>query len=229
MFTIAFLVSGCAYLYPAVEPIPGEYYNYDDSNSTLVLLLPGIGDSPASFVKQGTVGQVRACRPDANILGVDSHFAYFRAKTIIERLREDLIQPARDAGVREIWLLGVSLGGLGSLLYRQQHPDEVKAVIVMAPYLGEATDLDSYLSGDGDLQASIPPRFVSLWDGLTGDAARDPAITLAFGDNDKNHRQLQWLASLMDQSRVVRAPGGHNWGVWSRLWPEAMRRSGLCN
>ena len=229
ILAVALLVSSCAYIYPASKPIPGKYYHHNDSNSTLVVLLPGFGDSPSSFTKQGTVEQILACQPNSNILGIDSHFGYFRTSTIVKRLHEDIIKPANDAGLQNIWLLGVSMGGLGSLLYQQQYPDKVEAVVVMAPYIGEWDELSVYLTGDENLRKTINPQFIQLWDGLADIARTDPAITLAFGENDKFNKQLRWFASLLDESKVVETPGGHSWTVWDKLWPETLRRSGLCD
>ena len=124
---VAVLASSCVYLKTASTPVPSEYYNYDESNSTLVLLLPGLGESPANFVKYGTVEQIVNCQPAANILGVDGHFGYYRQASIVARLHEDIIVPARSAGISKVWLLGISLGGLGSLQYRQRYPDEIEA------------------------------------------------------------------------------------------------------
>ena len=99
----------------------------------------------------------------------------------------------------------------------------------MAPYIGEWDELSVYLTGDENLRETINPKFIQMWDGLTDIAQTDPAITLAFGENDKFNKQLRWLASLLDESKVVETPGGHNWTVWKKLWPETLRRSGLCD
>ena len=229
ILVVALLVSNCVFLFPASKPISSKYYNYDDSNSTLVLLLPGFGDPPTSFIKHGTVEQIIVCQPDSNILGVDSHFAYFRESIIVERIHEDIIKPARDAGIQKIWLMGISMGGLGGLLYRQQHPDEIEGVIVMAPYIGELDELTVYRTDPEKARESVNPEFSKLWDGLTNISIDGPSITLAFGENDKSNKQLQWFASLLDENKVVSTPGGHRWTVWKNLWPETLRSSGLCN
>jgi pimeloyl-ACP methyl ester carboxylesterase len=227
--TIAVLASGCVYLKTASTPVPSEYYNYDESNSTLVLLLPGLGESPANFVKYGTVEQISNCQPRANIIGIDSHFPYYRNAAIVARLHEDIIVPARQAGIRKIWLLGLSLGGMGSLLYWQQYPDEITAVIVMAPYLGEWDELRVYLNDRDSYLESPDKDLLELWDGLSNPPMAAPEITLAYGEADKFNQQQRWLASLLDRDNVITAPGGHRWTVWQTLWPEALRRSGLCD
>jgi pimeloyl-ACP methyl ester carboxylesterase len=227
--TIAVLASGCVYFKTASTPVPSEYFNYDESNSTLVLLLPGLGESPSNFVKHGAVHQIIACQPKANIIGIDSHFAYYHNASIVTRLREDIIVPARQAGVRKIWLLGISLGGMASLLYWQQYPDEIAAVIVMAPYLGEWDELELYLNDRNRFLESSNKDFLDLWDGLTNPPVSVPEITLAYGETDKFNQQQRWLAGLLDRDKVITTAGGHRWTVWQTLWPEALRRSGLCD
>ena len=131
------LSGGCHYLKRAEIPMSGEYFHYREDNRTLVVLLHGLGGESANFVNYRTVDQILECRPDANVYGADSHFGYYRERIIVERLRQDVIAPARARGITQIWLAGVSLGGFGSLVYRLDHADDVEGVILVAPYLGE--------------------------------------------------------------------------------------------
>ena len=223
------LASGCAFFRPAEVPIASEYYHYQPSNSTLIVLLHGRGGAATNFARYGAVEQIASCQPKANILGVDSHFGYYRERIIEERLREDIIKPARDNGTRQVWILGISMGGLGSLVYRQRYPEDIEAVILMAPYLGEWDELGEYVKNPQLARQSGDPDFVEIWDALTTIPVDNPAITLAFGEDDDNNNQHRWIASLLDDSRVVSGPGAHNWNAWSKLWPEALNRSGLCD
>ncbi|MDH3759437.1 MAG: alpha/beta hydrolase [Gammaproteobacteria bacterium] len=223
------VTAGCALLRPAAIPMTSQYYHYQESSSKLVVLLHGRGGSAGNFVKNGVVEQIRACQPEASIVGVDSYFAYYRERIIEERLREDVIKPALDAGVEQIWLLGVSVGGLGSLVYRLRYTDDIEAIILMAPYLGEWDELSVYAEDPQLAQATGDPDFIEIWDSVIDIPLDKPAITLAFGALDDNNRQHRWLAGLLDESRVVSGPGGHNWSSWKKLWPEALRRSGLCD
>ncbi len=206
-----------------------EYYHFHASNTTLVVLLHGRGGRAGNFVKYGAVEQIRDCQPKTNIVGVDSHFGYYRERIIEERLREDVIKPARAAGIRQVWLLGISMGGLGSLVYRSRYSDDIEAVILMAPYLGEWEELNDYARNPDLARASGDPDFIEVWDGVSATDLDNPAITLAFAEDDDNNRQHRWLASLLDDSRIVSGPGAHEWSSWRKLWPEALMRSGLCD
>lgn len=228
LVALASLAAGCALLKPTSVPITGEYYRYQPSNSTLIVLLHGRGGAASNFVKYGAVEQIAACRPGANILGVDSHFGYYRKRIITERLRTDIIKPARENGIRQVWIMGISMGGLGSLVYRQRYPDDIEAVILMAPFLGKWDELDLYMKNPQLARESGDPDYVGIWDALSTTSADDPAITLAFGESDDFNNQHRWLAGQLDAGKIVSGPGGHNWNAWQELWPEALSRSGLC-
>lgn len=221
--------AGCAFLKTAEIPMSSEYFHYQPSNRTLVVLLHGRGGSADNFVRYGAVEQIKRCQPEANIVGVDSYFAYYRDRIIEERLREDVIQPALDSGVNQVWIMGISMGGLGSLVYRLRYTDDIEAVILMAPYLGEWDELSVYAEDPQLARTNGDPDFLEIWESAAGIPVDDPAITLAFGEDDDNNKQHRWLASLLDENRVISGPGGHNWSSWKNLWPEALQRSGLCD
>jgi len=229
LVALATLAAGCALLKPTSIPIPSEYYRYQPSNSTLIVLLHGRGGAATNFVKYGAVEQIAACRPGANILGLDSHFGYYRKRIISERLRTDIIKPARDNGIRQVWILGISMGGLGGLVYRQRYPEDIEAVILMAPFLGKWGDLELYVNNPQRAREFGNPDYVAIWDALTTTSADEPAITLAYGESDDFNNQHRWLAGLLDPEKTVSGPGGHNWNAWQELWPEALNRSGLCD
>lgn len=225
---VALLLCGCHYLRPAELPLGGEYYHYREANTRLVVLLHGLGGNARNFVQYGTVEQLRACRPDANIYLANSHFGYYRERIIGERLRLDVIEPARAAGIDEVWLMGVSLGGFGGIVYSQLYPGEIEGIVLMAPYLGDWRDLEAYLANPEGYRESGDAEFADIWQWLESTPHSQPRLVLAFGEDDDFNRQHRWLASLMDPRQVVSGPGNHRWPVWQELWPEALQRSGLC-
>ena len=229
LMLLAALTSACALLRPAGVPIGSEYFHYEPSNSTLVVLLHGRGGKATTFVKYGAVDQIRACHPGTNILGVDSHFGYYRERIIEQRLRQDIIGPALKNGIDRVWILGISVGGLGGLVYRQNYPDDIEAVVMMAPYLGDWDELSAYLTTPPSAHDRLDPEFVDIWNRLSSTVNEPPWLTLAFADDDGFSHQHRWLAGLLGSERVASGPGGHNWNAWRKLWPEALQRSGLCN
>src|SRR5690625_7185109 len=71
------------------------------------------------------------------MLAADAHFRYYRERTFVQRLHEDIILPARQQGYQHIWLLGLSMGGFGAVLYCNEHPQMIDGLMFLAAYPGE--------------------------------------------------------------------------------------------
>ena len=127
---------------------------------TLIVLLPGAYDTPEDLVKQGFVSALRERHLPVDLLLVDAHTGYYTAREIVERLRSEIIVPARAQGYTRIWLAGISLGGYGSLLLAHAHAEMIDGLFIMAPFLGRR-----------DLPAAIKQAGgIAVWDGQWPDA-----------------------------------------------------------
>ena len=51
-----------------------------------------------------------------------------KVRQIVVEQEQDVLAPARAAGYRQVWLLGVSLGAFGALAHAAEHPDAVDGV-----------------------------------------------------------------------------------------------------
>jgi len=217
------LLTSCYYLQSTSIPIQTIHYQQqhtDEENKSarqLMVLLPGIGDRASVFDKYGVIDAVRATHPNMDVIAVDAHFKYYEARTIIDRLRQDIIKPALDAGYSEIYLGGTSLGGLGSLLYIKQYPDDINKIFILAPYLGDAQDYNYLIENTA---APKVQRDVNLWPWLTQlpDATKNK-IYLAYGTHDKFAVPNGLLADRLPQNHTVTLQGKHNWKTWAKLWP----------
>lgn len=223
------LLSGCYYLQNPSIPMENFSYpskngiNKNNSNRILMVLLPGIGDGAEKFYQHGVVAMIQRQHPDMDVIAVNAHFKYYQARTIIERLRTDIIKPARDAGYDEIYLGGISLGGFGSLLYLKQHPKDIAKVFIMAPYLGEEPDYQYLL--DNPSTTPLTPTEASIWPWLTNlsnDTKRK--IYLAYGTEDKFVKPNSLLANYISPEQTVVQHGKHNWKTWEQLWPELLSK-----
>jgi pimeloyl-ACP methyl ester carboxylesterase len=83
------------------------------------------------------------------VILADATFAYYREGNLIERLHDEVVAPALRAGYRKVWLTGASLGGMGALLYEQQHPGEMAGIVLFAPFLGDRSLLREIDSAGG--------------------------------------------------------------------------------
>lgn len=62
---------------------------------TLVVLIPGAYSTAEDFVTHGFVTEVRATRLTLDMVAVDAHRGYFDEGSLLDRLRADVIRPAR--------------------------------------------------------------------------------------------------------------------------------------
>jgi pimeloyl-ACP methyl ester carboxylesterase len=193
--------------------------------------LPGIGDEAKDFADWGFVDLVRARPWAADVLLVDAHYGYYADRTVLEQLRRDVLLPASASGYRAIWLVGISMGGLGALLYARQHPDDVRGVVAIAPFLGRQT-LVQEIAGAGGLArwtstVDATDEIGALWSWAHSQSGRSPAVPelfLAFGDSDIFAQAHRLLASSLPASNVLIARGGHRWPVWLDLWKQFLQR-----
>ena len=69
-----------------------------------------------------------------------------------------MIDPARREGKDNIWLVGFSMGGLGSLLYLREHPEYIEGVCLIAPFLGDEEIIEEIQAAGGVRSCASAPR-----------------------------------------------------------------------
>ncbi len=203
------------------------YQASTESSDTLLVLLPGLYDRPRDFNRAHFMDIARAASVPADLMTVNASYAYYRSRTILSRLQTDVIAPARRAGYQQIWLVGISLGGLGALLYLKAHPEDVAGVILMSPYLGE-TKLIDRIEASGSLTDWRPnpecgsDSICALWEWLREYSKQAPErrtpVLLGYGDRDRFAAAHRLLAEALGRQRTVTVDGGHDWGTWQQLW-----------
>jgi pimeloyl-ACP methyl ester carboxylesterase len=200
----------------------------------LVIFLRGKSGSHRLFEEQGLVQALQEAAPGVDIVAPDTHFGYFMARTVVDRLKQDVIDPAKEAGYRDIWLVGVSLGGLGSLLYSEAHPEDVSGVVLLAPYLGEARIIDEIQkSGLADWNPDTSQAKdwqVSLWRFLQRcqkDGFQKPPLLLAYGNQDRYGSGQDLLGECLPTDRVLVVEGAHDNPTFASAWSAILHSSQL--
>lgn len=190
----------------------------------LLIMLPGAADKPQDFVEQGFIRALRERNLTVDVAVVDAHMDYYFEHTIVERLHQDVVVPAREQGYEHICLLGVSLGGMGCLLYLREHAD-IDSVILLAPFLGSRGTIADVTKAGG-FQHWIPDsktddderKFLAWLQAYPFDDLALPKIYLGYGAEDRFAPASQLLAGLLPLPQVTAIPGGHDWRTWLALW-----------
>jgi pimeloyl-ACP methyl ester carboxylesterase len=209
-----------ARLLPVAAPLPTLRHGSPQGRAKeLLVFLPGIGDLPGDFKRNGFTEAAWLAGFSADVVETDMHLGYYLRETLVERLHEDVIRLARAQGYERIWLVGISLGGLGALLYARAHAEFLDGVVLLAPFLGHRNFIEN-------LRESGSPRPLSgaaedfqhaLWGWLAGHAPKPP-LYLGFGDADRFAPAHRLLAELLPKGHVFATRGGHDWTTWARLW-----------
>jgi pimeloyl-ACP methyl ester carboxylesterase len=118
-------------LIPAVSPMVSVDDDLKGRARCLVVFLPGVGDVATDFEDRGFVESPRARGLRVDVSSAQATLAYDTKGTVVQ-LGEDVVSPARR--YREAWRIGLSMGGLGTLLHAHDHPTEITGVLALAPF-----------------------------------------------------------------------------------------------
>jgi len=212
------LLPGCT---PATRvPLPVLSYPQTQQQANLLVILRGIGGDVSDFERLGAISAVRQRHLPFDVVVPDAHYGYYKKQILIERLYEDVILPAQKQGYQQIWLAGFSMGGLGSLLYVRERPEDIDGILLITPFLG----------WDGVIHEVKDSGGVATWQPGAFDAKEDwqrmlwswikdyqqqptiaPPIYLGYADNDVVADEgPPLLATVLPCQRVFHIPGGHD-------------------
>lgn len=212
----------------AATPIPVlEYGRMDASeNKNLLILLRGLGGGSEDFEKHGLIQEIRSRRLPFDISVPDAHFGYYKSRTLEERLKEDVIQPARQKGYQQIWLAGFSMGGLGSLFYLKFFKEDVDGVILVSPFMGWENMLDE-IEASGGIHNWKPKRNSDNWQQLIWEWVKTyidspdayPPIYLGYGTQDgMTGKGPTLLSAAIQKDRVFSIKGRHDYKTFISIW-----------
>jgi pimeloyl-ACP methyl ester carboxylesterase len=231
MMTLATLpMSACRLLLPAAtRPMRKLQFDPQDNETReLILLLPGRLSPPEEFVQFGIVDLVRKHRPQARIVAPDLHLGYYMKGLVDTCMHEEIIDPAKQQGL-SVTIIGISMGGLGALIYSLRFPGKVDEMFLLSPFVGDQKLLAEIEKAGGLKNWSSPvetPRSKSealqkLWmemkrQWLPHSGPPFP-FTLVVGKSDKLLSSNQFFAhSILKPDQLIEIEGGHEWDCWQR-------------
>ena len=186
-----------------------------------IVMLPAAYAAAGDFVEHGFGHAVRERQLDIDLVFAGFELPHVTDRTVLTRLRQEHILPAR-AGGASVWLGGISLGGYLALCYAERHGQELGGLCLFSPYLGShiVTGEIARAQGvrgwhPGELAEDDDERRV--WRFIKTRAKRFP-IHLGMARADRFADRHAVLAAALPAADVDRVDGGHDWPTWRRLW-----------
>jgi pimeloyl-ACP methyl ester carboxylesterase len=229
----AVLLTACARWLPAPEPMRSVAYHQPSDKPRarcLMVFLPGMGDSAEDFEDHGFIAEVKKRALSVDMIAAHATLGYYARGTLPERLAADVIGPARARGYEQLWLVGNSMGGMGTVYYTRTHVEHVTGVLALAPYLGEDEIIDEIYAQGGLARWQGPPRVAAMnednyqreiwrWlQAVTRGQEPGPNIYLGFGRSDKLARPDALLAAALPADHTFTIDGAHDWPTWQTLF-----------
>ncbi len=228
---IILLSSGCGHF--ANQPLEVlSYIGHSTSHKNLFVFVRGLGGSNRSFAEEGMVEATWQRGIDFDMVAPNSHFAYYSERTLIERLRQDVILPAKKQGYKKIWLIGPSMGGLGSLLYVLEHPEDIDGIYLISPFLGDE-EIINEINSQGGIGRWQPGDYSPvedwqrrLWHWIKEEVTgqNTPPIYLGYGNDDMYVNAQKLLATALPENHISRRDGGHDYETFKALWLTFLER-----
>lgn len=232
------LLSGCLRWLPAPTPMRAVKDELAGARARcLVVFLPGAGDEAEVFAEEGFVRALRQRGLSVDAVAANATMGYYFRGVLTERLDQDVVTPARAKGYEQTWVVGISMGGMGTLLYSRERTAHVDGVLALAPYLGSSGLLKEIREAGGLARWKAPARVETL----TGDnyqreiwrwlqavtAGREPGpqLYLGYGHQDRLADEDKLLGDALPAGHVYLTEGGHEWGPWRRLFEQFLSNS----
>jgi pimeloyl-ACP methyl ester carboxylesterase len=222
------------------EPIARTWYyaRVPEGDRRLFIFLPGRRDRARDFGRHGFITLARAHVPRLDCVAVDATIGYYLDGSAPDRIQREIIVPARALPYNEIWLVGVSMGGMGAFWHHSRYPGEIAGLILLAPFVGDDRKLFTEIDTAGGATAWAKAQPVNnpkrktdyqreLWRFLGTIPSLpepQPQIWVAYGDRDRLRPGIERLRTVIPPARLLQLPGAHRWQTWKAGFDQILAR-----
>jgi pimeloyl-ACP methyl ester carboxylesterase len=202
-----------------------HYPSPGGGSKNLLVMLPGAAMEAADFATNGLVAAAHDRHPETDIIAARPDLDLYLDGDVAGALHGAIIAPALAQGYTQIRLLGISLGGMGALLYAALHEQHIAAIFLLAPFLGTpGTIAEIEAAGGlphwkpGAVSTAPEARMLSWLQAYLAHPRPHPSIYLGYGTKDRFARSHKMLGAQLAEENVFTHPGAHDWETWAPLW-----------
>lgn len=233
LFPLLVLVLSSCGLLPRSTPAPVKSeITGPESAKEFTVFLPGRWSTVDEFEREGFFEIAAERWPESRLVAVDLHLGYYKKRASARRLHEDIIAPARLAGVTTVRVVGISMGGLGALIHDLEYPDDIDEMYLLSPFVGEDEVVQEIREAGGVRSWDVRPKGARdfsrmLWRGLDEkwiERGKRRDVRLSCGTEDRliDSNRL-FVREFLDEKQVLWQTGDHDWPTWRRLFREMIK------
>lgn len=198
-----------------------------------MILLPGALHGPEDFLREGFAAAVQERCLALDLYCAELRFEDVASDEALLQLQRTLVEPARKAGYRQIWLVGISIGGYVALGHADRYPGHAQGLFLIAPYPGNRMTTKE-IAQAGGIAAWQPESLEENdterrnWHWLKHQ--REVEVHLGYGSDDRFAAAHRMMAEVLPPSQIDCVPGAHDWNAWRVLWNRFLdRRFGVAH
>lgn len=211
------------------KPVDLLWDKLGEETDSLIIFLPGLYDTAETFKKEQFFTIARKAGIKADMVAASIHLNHLLEEMMVTRLEIDIFKYARSNGYHNIWLVGISLGSLNSLLFYRKHAKDICGVVALAPYLAnkalikeiqQAGGIKNWQSSSTKNKKVIDQKLQFLWVWLQEQDLKNnlKQIYLGYGKQDQYVESIKILEGLLHKKNVTAIEGGHKLKIGRKLW-----------
>jgi pimeloyl-ACP methyl ester carboxylesterase len=187
----------------------------------LMVMLPGVAMQPEAIFEAGFARAIEQRGLPLDLLCVDIGGVGLDAMDRCDALQDEIIDPARSRAA-QVWLGGISLGGLLAMAHVAARPGVVAGLCLLAPYAGSrpSTNVIERAGGPDRWRPSaedLRDPELRVWQWLQRPPA-DLPVFIGHGREDRFAGRIQQVAERFPPASRHTVGGGHDWSAWLPLW-----------
>ena len=231
------ITASCARDIDVNKPVNLIWDKAEKKTGNIIVFLPGLYNTAEIFIKEEFFTMARSAGIKADMVAASIDIQHLLQENMIERIEKDIYQVIKNKGYKNIWFVGISLGGLNSLLFYQKYYNELCGAVVLGPYLADE-ELTEELQSAGDIRnwkpklkkdsEMIDQKIQTLWQWLQKMSFKKKLnnIYLGYGDDDKYIDSIKLFHKILNNKKVIIVDGKHNWITGRKIWKQQLLSRG---
>ncbi|MDH5369955.1 MAG: alpha/beta hydrolase [Gammaproteobacteria bacterium] len=233
IYIFASAVTACSFNLNVNNPVDLLWDKTGKKTDRLIIFLPGLYDTADKFKDEDFFLIARKAGITADMVSANVNVLHLVEDMMVKRIESDVFLDAKNNGYKNIWLVGVSLGGLNSLLFYREHSKNICGVVTLAPYVAnkplikeiqDAENIKYWVPGSVENEYAFEKKLHFLWVWLKEQVSKNNLnnIYLGYGKQDMHIEGIKLLQNILDKKNIVTVEGGHNWETGQKIWQQQL-------